>query len=322
MRNSGISSKINRHKTAASKTLFTVMAMLLISLPSCSPEKVSPPESPAQEQYSQTLLIGLIPEHNVFKQVERYEPLAKYISSKTGVGIKLEILSRYGNIINNFQSLGLDGAFFGSFTYALAHTRTSLEAAVRPESPEGVSSYYGMIFVRSDSGITSIEQMKGRRFAFVDKATTAGYLLPLKYFKENGIDDYDQYLSETYFTGTHEDAILDVLNKRADIGAAKDTVYYRLARANPRIHEELTILERSPRVPENALAFRPDLDPDVRSVITNAFLEMSHDPEGRQVLETFGAARFIETTNEDYRSVFEYAESAGLDLATYDWVNN
>ncbi|MGD8352783.1 MAG: phosphate/phosphite/phosphonate ABC transporter substrate-binding protein, partial [Pseudomonadota bacterium] len=293
----------------------------MILTPACAPEKEPLPESPAQVKYSRILLIGLMPEQNVFKQMEKYEPLAQYISRKTGIGIELKILSRYGNIIDNFESLGLDGAFFGSFTYALAHTRFDLQTAVRPESPEGVSSYYGMIFVRSDSGITSVKQMKGRRFAFVDKATTAGYLLPLKYFRDNGIEDYKKYLSEVYFTGTHEDAILDVLNKRADIGAAKDTVFRRVARSNPAVLAELTILARSPRVPENALAFRSDIDPDTRANLKKAFLEMSDDPEGIRVLKVFGAARFIETTNEDYRPVFEYAKAAGLDLATYDWTN-
>jgi phosphonate transport system substrate-binding protein len=80
----------------------------------------------------------------------------------------------------------------------------------------------------------------------VDKATTAGYLLPLAYFKKNGIRDYRAYLKETYFAGTHEDVIYDVLNKKADIGAAKNTVFERLAKTDERILKELLILEKSP----------------------------------------------------------------------------
>ena len=92
-----------------------------------------------------------------------------------------------------------------------------------------------MIFVRKDSGIDDAADMAGKRFAFVDKATTAGYLLPLNYFKDKGIENYREYFSETYFTGTHEDAIYDVLNRRADIGAAKNTVFDRLALKDSRI---------------------------------------------------------------------------------------
>jgi phosphonate transport system substrate-binding protein len=299
--------------------LFLLLTLMSFSFLACAPKAET--TEPVQEEYESSILVGLIPEQNVFKQMERYKPLAEYISRKAEVGIELKILSRYGNIITNFNTLALDGAFFGSFTYALAHKKIAVETVVRPESHEGISSYYGMIFVRKDGGISSAAQMKGKRFAFVDKATTAGYLLPLKYFSENGIDDYNDYFSETYFTGTHEDAVYDVLNGKADIGAAKNTIYYRLAGIDSRILDELEILAESPAVPENALALRQDLDETTRSRLKEAFLGMSEDPEGRKILESFGAARFIETTNEDYAPVFEYAESAGIDLATYDWMN-
>ena len=299
---------------------FISLVLLILSPLACTSQEET--LEPVPEKYTQTIHIGLIPEQNVFKQMERYAPLAAYISKKTGIWIELKTLSRYGNIINNFNLLHLDGAFFGSFTYALARARISVEAVARPESLEGISSYYGMIFVRKDSGISTSNHMKGKRFAFVDKATTAGYLLPLKYFKENGIDDYHNFFSETYFTGTHEDAIYDVLNGKADIGAAKNTVYYRLARTDRRILDELEILTRSPDVPENALALKSDIEETLRSSIRNALLGMAEDPEGRKVLKQFEAAKFILTTSEDYAPVFEYAESAGLDLATYDWMND
>lgn len=66
------------------------------------------------------LLIGLIPEMSVFKQMKRFKPLSDYLSEKTGVKIKLTILSKYRGIINRFKTHGLDGAFFGSFTGAAA----------------------------------------------------------------------------------------------------------------------------------------------------------------------------------------------------------
>ena len=177
-------------------------------------------------------MIGLIPEQNIFKQIERYEPLADYLASKMDIEIKLKALARYGNIIDNFVSLGLDGAFFGSFTCALAQRKLGVQVLARPEDLDGSSTYHGLIFVRKDSRIKSIKEMKGKRFVFVDKATTAGFLLPLAYFKKQGIKDYKAYFKEIYFSGTHEDAIQDVLNKKADIGAAKNTVFERLAQSD------------------------------------------------------------------------------------------
>jgi len=279
-----------------------------------APPRVKPPEGKA-------ITIGLIPEQNIFRQMERYEPLAGYVSKRIGVKIKLKVLPRYGNIINNFVSEGMDGAFFGSFTYSMAHAKLGVEALARPENGEGISSYHGLIIVRKDSLIRTAEDMKGKRFAFVDKATTAGYLLPLAYFKEHGIEHYKSYLKEAYFAGTHEDVIYDVLNKKADIGAAKNTIFDRLAKADERIIKELLVLEKSPDVPENGLAVRKDLDNDLKIKIRETLLNMHNDPAGKNVLSKFGARRFIETTDKDYGPVFRYARDIGLNLSVYDYIN-
>ncbi|MEK6776812.1 MAG: phosphate/phosphite/phosphonate ABC transporter substrate-binding protein [bacterium] len=276
---------------------------------------------PQDASHEKPLLIGLIPEQNIFKQFERYEPMAAYISKKIGRKVELKILTRYGNIVDNFVSLQLDGAFFGSFTYALAHTKLGLEVVARPEGLNGVSTYHGRIFVRKDSGIKDIEGMKGKSFVFVDKATTAGYLLPMVYFHKHGVFDYRSYFKETYFSGTHEDAIYDVLNRKADIGAAKNTIYDRLAKMDPAINRDLVILAESPEVPENGLALRSDLDATLRDKIKEVLLNMQDDPEGRAVLHGFGAGRFIATTTRDYDPVFRYAAEARLDWATYNYKN-
>jgi len=265
--------------------------------------------------------IGLIPERNIFKQIERYEPLAGYLSKKTGQHIILKVLTRYGNIIDNFISLNLDAAFFGSFTYALAHSKIGVEPIARPVNMDGSSTYYGLIFVRKDSGIKSIKDLQGKRFVFVDRATTAGYLLPLAYFKTHGIEDYKTFFKETYFAGTHQYAIYDVLNKKADIGAAKNTMFYRLAAKDKRLLDELVFLARSPDVPENGLAVRKDIDNTIKLKLKQALVNLHADPEGINVLKKFGARKFIETSDDDYSSVYEYVREIGLNLSTYDYMN-
>ena len=265
------------------------------------------------------LLIGLIPEQNIFKQHNRYEPLANYISKKMGVNIKLKVFTRYANIIDNFVFADLDAAFFGSFTYILGHSKLGVEAIARPESINGISSCQGLIFVRKDSDIESVKDMKGKSFAFVDKATATGYLLPLAYFKEHGVKDYKTFLKEFYFTGTHEDAIYDVLNKKVDVGAAKNTVFIRLASEDSRINTELMILKRSPDVPENGLAVRENFDGPLKNKLKEILLNMHNDAEGINVLRDFGAKRFIKTTDDDYANVYRYIQKLDLNLATYHY---
>ena len=297
--------------------ILIIICLWVALLSGCSKtEKASSQKMPE----GRPLLIGLIPEQNLFRQFERYKPLARYLSKKIGVNIKLSVLPRYGNIINNFKTEKMDGAFFGSFTYTLAHARLGVEVLARPVGLDGASTYHGLIFVRKDSGIKSIQDMKGKRFAFVDKATTAGYLLPRAYFHEHELD-YKTFLRESYFTGTHEDAIYDVLNRKADIGSAKNTVYERLAASDSRVENELIILERSPDVPENGLAVRRDLDETIKQQLKDALLGMYRDPEGIALLKDFGARTFVETTDKDYLPVYQYAREVHLDLSTYDYLN-
>jgi len=140
-----------------SSILLILFLTVITVIPVCdNSEKAIVPVEPVEKQ----LLIGLIPEQNIFKQLDRYEPLTDYLSRKTGVHIKLIILPEYGNIIQNFVSLGLDGAFFGSFTYALAQAKLGVEVLARPENIDGSFSYHGMIFVRKDSGIKDIEDIE------------------------------------------------------------------------------------------------------------------------------------------------------------------
>jgi phosphonate transport system substrate-binding protein len=284
--------------------------------PGCTTDEVKTAE---ERTAAKTVLIGLIPEQNLFRQIERYEPLAGYLSDKTGLQIKLTVLPRYGNIIDHFVQEKMDGAFFGSFTYALAHARLGVQVVARPEGLDGSSSYRGYIFVRRDSTIRTAAHMQGKRFAFVDRATTAGYLLPLAFFKRHHFKYHS--LREIYYSGTHEDTIHDVLNRKADIGAAKNTVFDRLAASDARIRRELLVLETSPAVPENALAFRHDLDETVKSAVEQALLNMQNDQQGLAVLNAFGARRFIQTRDADYEPVYRYARQIGLDLTTYNYRN-
>ncbi len=298
-----------------------VICILLFTVSACS--KTEAP-SPAEEKdpVMQPLLIGLIPERNLFDQLNRYEPLADYIAGKIGRKIKLMVLPRYGNIIDNFVSSGMDAAFFGSFTYTLAHAKLGVEVIARPESLDGTSTYYGLIFARKDSGIRSGKDIKGKTFVFVDKATTAGYLLPLAFFKTNGIDDYETYLKETYFVGTHEDSIYDVINRRADIGAAKNTIFKKIQDDDSRLMDELVILGRSVNVPENGLAVRKDLEDSFKNKLRETLLSMHNDPNGMFVLKDFGARRFIKTVDDDYSGVYEFIKKIDLDISTYDYIND
>jgi phosphonate transport system substrate-binding protein len=267
------------------------------------------------------ILIGLIPEMNVFNQMERFQPLAEYLTKKTGVRVKITILSRYGNIVDRFVTDKMDGAFFGSFTGALAIEKLGVEPLARPVNVDGSSTYHGYIFVRKDSGIRSVRDMKGKKMAFVEKATTAGYIFPVAYLRQNGVADIDSFFGEYYFAGSHDAAIQAVLDGRADIGAAKHSIYDLVKEKDPRVDKELTILAESAKVPSNGLCVRKGLNSAIRKNLKMTLLNMHDTEEGRKVLEKFGAIKFIETTVADYEPVFHCAKKAGISIKDYEYIN-
>ena len=272
--------------------------------------------------YATELKIGLIPEQNVFKQMKRYKPIGEYIENKTDIKIRFTILSRYGNIIDSFKMKNLDGAFWGSFTGAMAIKKLDIQPIARPVNLDGTSSYRGYIFVHKKSVIDSVDRMRHSVIAFVDRATTAGYIFPVAYFKEHGVKNIDAYFKEYYFTGSHDAAIYAVLNKEAEVGCAKNTIFEMLSRDDPRVKEDLVILAKSPDVPSNGLGLRKNIPNEIKQKLKRALLEMDDDPGGKEVLNKFGVIRFIETTEKDYSPVFDFAKKAGIDLKNYNYRND
>lgn len=263
------------------------------------------------------LRVGLVPEHDLFTQKERYQALFDYLADRLGMRIECQVLPHYDRVVDDFIRLQLDAAFFGSLTGAMAISRVGMRPLARPHFVDGLSSYYGVIFVRKQSGIQSADQMRGKTMAFVDRATLAGYLLPLEYFRQNGIEDFTSWFDAHYFTGTHEDSIMEVLKGFADVGAAKSTVFYRMARTNPQILDDLVILASSPHAPANTFGVRSDLPEELVTRLQELLLNLHLSTAGQAVLEQLGVQRFLVTSADDFQPVVDYARGLNIDLNTH-----
>lgn len=263
------------------------------------------------------ILIGLIPEENIFRQMDRHRPLASYLSNKTGINVRLTILSRYGDIIDRFISRKLDGAFFGVFTGVLAMEKLGVEPIVRPVNLDGSSTSQAYIFVRKDSGINHVRDMRGKRMVFVDRATATGYLYFLALLKENGVSDIERFFREYYFTGSHDAAIHAVMDNRADVGIAKGKIFNKLMEKDPLIRNELLVLYRSPDFPDTTLCLRKDLPESTKNKIRDILLNMDRDKEGIEVLKKLGAVKFITAEKKDFKPFLDIARKAGIDIRNY-----
>lgn len=267
---------------------------------------------------SKELLIGIEPEHNIFDQVQRYRALAGYLSDQLGLQVKLTIMSRYGEVVNRFKSLHLDGALLSSYTSMLAINELDLRPIANLVNLKGEATSKGYVFVRKDSGIDSVDDMRGKSVVFVDKATTEGYVYAMSLFRQHGIYDLDSYLGRHYFSGSHASAVFAVLDGRADVGSAKDTVFEQLMSNDPSMRQELNIIGQSPAVPELTLCIKSDVDPQVLGKLRTSLLNMGQTVEGHKVLKQLEARSFVLSSSDDFAVVSEMAEDAGVNMLNSD----
>lgn len=148
---------------------------------------------------------------------------------------------------------------------------------------------------------------------FVDRATTAGFVFPVAWLKKNGVDDYASFFRDHYFSGSHDAAIESVLNGKADIGAAKNTVYELFLAGNPEAENQLVTIASSIPVPSNGFCVMPTVGKETIAKLETALLGLHRSPEGKLVLEKLRARKFIKTDAADFAPVLEMAEDAGID---------
>ena len=293
---------------------------LVAALAACSREPAQEPPREATPVASiPCLTIALVPERNVFEQKKRYQPLQEYLSAACGCPVAFKLLDNYQLIFSEILEKRVAGGFFGSMNGAIAQLKGAVEILARPVDLQGVSTYTGVIFTRSGSGVTvDPKTWRGKRIALVNKVTTAGYLYPLSLLRRSGYSgDPEGYFKAMPFTGSHDAAMLATFNGEADLGACKNTVYDEQVRLHPEIGRALTVLAESTEVPSNGLGVHPGLDPALKARLREALLRMHEREDGQRALRQFGAQRFVATSLRDYEPVFTMSREAGVDLASW-----
>jgi phosphonate transport system substrate-binding protein len=298
--------------------IFLFMA-LTCQLPFFPPSVSHGLESPTSIENEKTLRLLLVPEKNTFEQRRRYKYITDYLSQKMEMNVIVEIMANYGEISVAFQEGRADAGFFGSFSYVLTHAKTGVEPIARPEWLDGSSSYRGYIFVRKDSGIRTVEDMKDKSLVLVDKATTAGYIFQRYYLKYYGIDHMEDYFSRISYARSHDAAAWAVYSGEADVGGAKNHIFESLGEIYPDFKKQMLVVAESPEMPSNGLAVRKDLNPALKLRLKTLLLSMNETKEGKEALKHFEASRFVETTNDDYRVIYNMVKELGIDLEHYSF---
>lgn len=145
-----------------------------------------------------------------------YRPLAEYIGKQLGRPVKLYTVDTWEGLAKSLANGETDIALMGPWGYVLANHVAGAQA-VSTILYDGKPEYFAIMITHPKSGIKSIADLKGKTFAFGDKGSTSGYLIPSYHFQKNGID-INTFLGKVINT-KHQAIELQVTRGELDAGA-------------------------------------------------------------------------------------------------------
>ena len=162
--------------------------------------------------------IGLLGGENTQDRLKRYDAFQKLLQEKLGIPVKLYPAADYAGVMQGFAAGQIDATEFSPAAFAGTWLDCHcVEPVVVPREKDGSIDYMAVMIVRKDSGITSLDQMKGHSLAFTDPNSASGYLIPSATLRAKGIDLADgKYFSRVGFSGGHEQGMIAVLNRQYD----------------------------------------------------------------------------------------------------------
>lgn len=267
----------------------------------------------------QVLRVGFVPSEDAQRVIQNAQPIVAILEKQLGMEVQPFVAADYTGVIEALRGNKLDIAFLTPASYVLAKNEANVRVALKSER-QGSPYYYAAIITRADSGIKTLEDLRGKTFAFGDPVSTSANVFPRKMFHEHGIDpvrDFKQIL----YSGGHDATVLAVFNGKVDAGATyanspdgKDTAWMRYLK-NPEDVKKIRAIAFSEPIPADNLVINGNLDERTAQKIVEIFIELSRDPKGKQMLrDLYQIDGFVPAADKDYDSVRQAFAIAGIQL--------
>jgi phosphonate transport system substrate-binding protein len=264
----------------------------------------------AESTVKNELKISFIPVESTEEIAKRYQKIVDYLSKELNMKVTPYVANDYSAVIEAMRAKHVDVAWFGPFSYILAAKEADAEAFVNPINESGQDVYYCYFITHKDSGIKSIQDLKGKTFTFGDPASTSGHLIPRYILTKAGLDpDKDM---KTQFSGGHDATALAVKNKKVDAGAMASEIYERLVNKKMISTDEVIVFFKSDPLPLDPWAYRKDLPQEIKDKVKKALLEI--DKKDPEALKGTSFIKFKEVDDSRYDAIRDVAKTLNLDL--------
>jgi phosphonate transport system substrate-binding protein len=244
-------------------------------------------------------LIGIFPRRDAAVTAKLFRPLADYLEEQMKRPVELELSPSFDIFLERLKTRRYDLVHLNQFDYINAHEHFGYIALVQNEE-FGEKTIRGAIYVRRDSGIQRLEQLRGRKILFGGgPRAMMSYIVPTYLLQQAGLEAGDY--QESYATNP-PNAVLATYLRQADAGGAGEVVQ-RLPIVSSKINiDELAVIAVSEPLPHLPWAVKQELDNDLKARITRLMLGLKESQRGRDILRQARLSAFNPVSDRDYDS--------------------
>lgn len=263
------------------------------------------------------LRVGFVPAEDAQRVMQNAQPIVEILRKRLNMEVQPFVATDYTGVVEALRVNKLDMAFLTPASYVLAKNEANIRVILKSER-KGIPFYYAAIIVRADSGIRSLDDLRGKSFAFGDALSTTGNVIPRRMLKERGIDPVRDF-KQVLHSGGHDATVLAVLHGKVDAGATyanspdgSDTAWMRYLKSAEEAKKIRAIAFSEP-IPADNLVVSASLERGLVDQIEQTFIELSSDPQGKKMLrELYQIDGFVPATDGDYDSVRRAFADAGI----------
>ncbi|MFC2015837.1 phosphate/phosphite/phosphonate ABC transporter substrate-binding protein [Chloroflexota bacterium] len=286
-------------------TSLVLISMMALTVAGCGGAKLGTEDNP--------IVMSFVPSSDTQDIISSGDAIADAVFEATGLVVSPNVGTDFAAVR---EAMGAGKAHIGwlnTFNYILANEKYDVDVGLVTER-YGTTSYAGQINVGADSGITTLEDLKGKVFCWVDPNSTSGYIIPRIMLQANGIDP-DNDFAQTVEAGSHPNVITAVYNGDCDAGASYDDARDTVEDDLPDVKEKVVILATTTDIPNDSVAFVKDFPEEMRQQIVDALLAFAATEEGAEALNTLYNIGNLQPADDTFYDGFRADLSkAGIDI--------
>jgi phosphonate transport system substrate-binding protein len=268
----------------------------------------------AERENPEELFFGILSTESSSAQREKWGPFLQAMEDALGMPVEPFFAADYAGVIEGMRFDKVDVVWYGNKSAMVAVDRAGAEIFAQTTEATGDQGYWSVMVTHKDSGLTYEDVMKCDKsldFGIGDPNSTSGFLVPSTFiFAQEGVNPKDCF--KTVRNANHETNLISAATKQVDAAVASSTgMYSRLKTANPEMFAELKEIWRSPLIASDPMAWRPELNDDLKAKLMSFFMtygRLGTDAEvkaARDALAVIDMGPFIPSSNAQLWPFYE-----------------